>query len=51
MASSTNLFGFEQIAADSGVHPALIFKEINKEVEEYLLEKSISTDSTVFLTS
>ena len=46
MASSTNLFGFEQIKADSGVDPTLIFKEINKELEEYLLEKSIDIDST-----
>ena len=46
MASSTNLFGFEQIVADSGVNPTLIFEEINKKLEEHLLEKSIDTDST-----
>ena len=46
MASSANLFSFEQIEADSGVDPTLIFEEINKELEEYLLEKSINTDST-----
>ena len=46
MASSANFFGFEQIEADSGVDPTLIFEEINKELEEYLLEKSINTDST-----
>ena len=46
MASSTNLFGFEQIEADSGVNPTLIFEEINKKLEEHLLEKSIDTDST-----
>ena len=46
MASSTNLFDFEQIEADSGVNPTLIFEEINKKLEEHLLEKSIDTDST-----
>ena len=44
MTSSANLFGFEQIEADSGVDPTLIFEEINKELEEYLLEKSIDMD-------
>ena len=33
MASSTNLFGFEQIEADSGVNPTLIFEEINKDLK------------------
>ena len=46
MASSTNLFGFKQIQLDSSVDPTLIFEEINKELEMYLLEKSIDTDST-----
>ena len=46
MASTTNLFGFEQVEANSGVDTTLIFEEINKELEEYLLEKSINTDST-----
>ena len=46
MASSTNLFGLEQLEADSSVDPILIFEEINKELEEYLLEKSIDIDST-----
>ena len=41
MVSSPNL-----IEADSGVHPTVIFEEINKRLEEYLLEKSIDTDST-----
>ena len=45
MASTENLFGFEQIEVDSGVDATLIFEEINKELEEYLLEKSINTDS------
>ena len=39
MASITNLFGVAQIEAYSGVDPTLIFKEINKDLEEYLLEK------------
>ena len=41
MVSSPNL-----LEADSGVHPTVIFEEINKRLEEYLLEKSIDTDST-----
>ena len=45
MASTENLFGFEQIEVNSGVDATLIFEEINKELEEYLLEKSINTDS------
>ena len=39
MASITNLFGVAQIEGYSGVDPTLIFKEINKDLEEYLLEK------------
>ena len=46
MALTENLFGFEQIEADSGVDATLIFKEINKELEECLLEKNINTNST-----
>ena len=46
MASSTNLFSFEQIEPDSSVNATLIFEEINKELGGYLLEKSIDTDST-----
>ena len=46
MASTKNLFGVEQIEARNGVDTTLIFEEINKELEEYLLEKSIDTDST-----
>ena len=46
MASTQNLFSFEQIEASSGVDATLIFEEINKEHEEYLQEKSINTDST-----
>ena len=34
MASTENIFGFEQIEADSGVDTTLIFEEINKELEE-----------------
>ena len=46
MTSTTNLFGFEQIEADSGVDNTLMFEVINKELEENLLEKSINSDST-----
>ena len=46
MASTTNLFGFEQIDSDSTVNTTLIFEEINKELEQYLPEKSIDTDLT-----
>ena len=46
MESTENLFGFEQIEVDSGVDTTLIFEEINKELEEHLLEKSTNTDST-----
>ena len=45
MASSTNLFGLEQIEGDRGADPTLIFEEVNKKLE-HLLEKSIDTDST-----
>ena len=40
LASTQNLFGFEQIEADSGVDATPIFEEIIKELEEYLLEKN-----------
>ena len=46
MASTENLFGFKQIQAGSGVDTTLIFEEINKQLEEYLLEKYIDTNST-----
>ena len=46
MASTKNLFGFEQIEANSVIDPTLIFEEIDKELEKYLLEKSIKSDST-----
>ena len=53
MASSTKFFGFEQIEADSSVDFTLIFEEINKELEEYLLEKKVSSliQQMVFLNS
>ena len=49
MESQTNLFRFEEIELDNkgkSVDATLIFEEINKELEEYLLGKSIDTDST-----
>ena len=46
MESTENLFGFEQIEVDSGFDTTSIFEEINKELEEYLLDKSTNTDST-----
>ena len=45
MTSSENLFGFEQIEADSSAETTFIFEEISKELEEYLLEKGIYSDS------
>ena len=46
MSTTQNLFGFEQIGVNDKANTALIFEEINKELEEYLLEKSNDTDST-----
>ena len=46
MASTKNFFGLEQIEANSVVDPTPIFEEIDKELEKYLLEKSIKSDST-----
>lgn len=46
MALSKNVFGFEEIEVDNRVDAILIFEEINRELEEYLLEKSIEADST-----
>ena len=46
MSTTENLFGFEQIRVNDKVETALIFEEINKELEEYLLEKSNNADST-----
>ena len=46
MASTKNFFGLEQIEANSVVDPTPIFEEIDKELEKYLLEKSINSDST-----
>ena len=46
MASTTNIFGFEQIEVDSSVNATLIFEEINKELGEYQQEKSTDTNST-----
>ena len=33
MASTEDLFGFEEIEAGSGIDATLIFEEINKELE------------------
>ena len=46
METSNNLFGFEQIDADIKVDSTLIFEEIRKELEEYLPEQSVDSDST-----
>ena len=46
MASTKNFFGLEQIEATSVVDPTPILEEIDKELEKYLLEKSINSDST-----
>ena len=46
MTSTENLFGLKQIEVNIGADATLIFEEINKKLEEYLLEKSIDIDST-----
>ena len=46
MTATENLFGFEQIRVNDKADTTLIFEEINKELEEYLLEKSVDVDST-----
>ena len=44
MTSTGNLFCFEQIEVNSEVDTTLIFEEISKELEEYLLEKNVNTN-------
>ena len=39
MASTNDLFAFEEIEAGSSIASTFIFEEINKELGEYLLEK------------
>ena len=46
MESSTILFGLEQIDNKKILDTSLISEEINRELEEYLLEKSKDSDST-----
>ena len=46
MTATENLFGFEQLRVNDKADTTLIFEEINKELEEYLLEKRIDADST-----
>ena len=46
MGTSNNLFGFEQIDVDSRVYSTLIFEEIRKELEEYLIDQSADSDLT-----
>ena len=46
MAMTENLFGFEQIRVNDKVEATLIFEEVNKELEEYLLKKSNDVNST-----
>ena len=46
METSNNLFGLTQIDIDNRVNSTLIFEEIRKELEEYLLEQSDNTDSS-----
>ena len=46
MASTNNLFGLEHMEVDTSVDATFIFEEINKELEEYLLEKQSNNDST-----
>ena len=42
MASTTNLFGCEQIEVDSSVNAILIFEEINKELESTSWKKVLT---------
>lgn len=44
METSENLFGFEQIHVGSEIDSTLIFEEMKKEIEQYLLGKSDDTD-------
>ena len=46
MEMSENLFGFEHTEVSSEIDSTLIFEEIRKEVEEYLLGESDSTELT-----
>ena len=46
MEASKNLFGFEQIKADTKIGSIMLFEKIRKEVEEYVLEQSDNADST-----
>ena len=46
MEMSENLFGFEHTEVSSETDSTLIFEEIRKEVEEYLLGESDSTELT-----
>ena len=46
METFNNLLGFEQIGVDNKVGSTLIFEEIRKELEGYLLEQSLDSDST-----
>ena len=43
---SENLFGFEHIEVSSEIDGTLIFEEIRKEIEEYLLGESDNTELT-----
>ena len=46
MEMSENLFGFEHIEVSSEIDGTLIFEEIRKEIEEYLLGESDNTELT-----
>ena len=46
MESTKNLFRFKQIDDGTNIDSTLIFEEIRKEVEEYLLGESGDSDST-----
>ena len=43
---SENLFGLEHIVADNETNNTLIFEEITRKLEAYLLEESDDADST-----
>ena len=44
METSENLFGFEQTHVGSEIDSTLMFEEMKKEIEEYLLGESNGTD-------
>ena len=44
--ASKNLFGFSQTKSDSNTDNTLIFEEVSRELEEFLLRENDNADST-----